>query len=64
VLARERALVLAHQRRRLSAIARIFAARRRAHVEDRPHVQRADRRVRVPGARVPWRRNTSVSRAV
>ena len=50
VLAAEGALVLAHQRAGLFGDRAHLGRAVGAHVEDGPHVQRADRRVRVPGA--------------
>ncbi len=50
VLAAVRALVAAHERRRLLGDRAHLRRAVAPHVEDRPHVQRADRRVRVPGA--------------
>ena len=64
VLAAVGALVFAHQRPASSAMARILGAPSRAHVEDRPHVQRADRGMRIPGAARAVARNTSVSASV
>ena len=50
MLAAERALVVAHQRRRFLGDRAHLRRAVAPHVEDRPHVQRADRGVRVPGA--------------
>ena len=50
MLAAEGALVLAHQRAGFFGDGAHLGGAVAAHVEDRPHVQRADRRVRVPGA--------------
>ena len=50
MLAGERALVLAHHRARLFRDRAHLRRAVAAHVEDRPHVQRADGGVRVPRA--------------
>ena len=64
MLARVGALVFAHQRRGLLGDRAHLGRTLAAHVEDRPHMQRADRACAYQVPRVPCLVKTSVRRCV